>query len=157
VGEEVGVVLAVGGQDLRGQLEDRPGLADVAEGGGGAGVQLLEAEAELPQQRVPGPRHAAPREVPESLVELALPARLGAAVGEVQVADQGLGEGRVELCVTIFHRLHLLRIVPVYMQDTCAAAISPGTMSRGGARRLYRRPARDALAACDRLMRAGHS
>jgi hypothetical protein len=45
----------------------------------------------------------ASRQASEGVVELPLPARIGSPIGEVEVAKERLGEGKVELCLTIFH------------------------------------------------------
>jgi hypothetical protein len=107
------MVLAIGGQHGRSEFEDGGRLTDVAKGRGSAGMQFVEPVMQLGKERFPGSSNALTAEVSERIIQLALPAWLGPAIGEVQIPHQGLAKSRVELCMTIVHRLHLLRIVPV--------------------------------------------
>ena len=110
MGEQVGVMAAVGGQHLGGEGKDGLGLRDVAEGGAGGSVELAQACGQGGEQFVPGTIGAGAGETGIGVVDLALPARVRPAVGEVEVAQQCLGRGLLQRCVTIFHRCVSLRV-----------------------------------------------
>src|SRR5882672_8448530 len=82
MGKQVGVMLAIGGQHARSEIEDARGLTNVAKGSRNANVQFVEPTSQLAEQRFPGSRNPLESELSERLVELALPAWVGPAIGE---------------------------------------------------------------------------
>ena len=103
-----GVVSAVrGGDEIERPADRHSGLGDVAERGRTGGVQRFELGGE------PCPEGAMWRRIWTDkgrgrVVEGALPAWVGSAVGEVQVSEQACGDsGAVEFGASVVHPGHL--------------------------------------------------
>ena len=106
MGEQVGVMAAIGGQHAAGQREHLLGLRHIAESGAALRVQ---GRASVPTARRTAPATALSRRARSEegigVVELLLPARIGPAVGEIQIAQQRRGgDDLFQLCVTFIHR-----------------------------------------------------
>jgi hypothetical protein len=104
VGEQVGVVAAVGGEDRGEGGEDGGRLADVAEGAATAGLEGAQAAGHPLVEDVPGAWGGAVGEEGQGVVDLFLPARVGASVGEVDVPeDRRRRHALVQLVKEFFH------------------------------------------------------
>ena len=89
------MMLAVGGQDLiENERQHASGLANVSESSYAAFVQLAQLLAERPLQRPPRPRLTALREKCVGVIQLLLKARIGPALGEVEIAEERLQRRR---------------------------------------------------------------
>src|SRR5262249_51274450 len=86
MGEQVDMVLSIGGENTSEEIEDGTKLADVAECGRAAGVQRIKACAEPLMQDFPRPHRTALGNANVGIMELFLPAGVGSSVGEIEVA-----------------------------------------------------------------------
>ncbi len=88
MGQQIGVMAPVGVQQTGESRQNLLGLGDVAESGAGA-AQPVQPLGQPGVQALPGTGLALPEQPGAGLVEVLLPARIRAAIGEVQIAQQG--------------------------------------------------------------------